>query len=369
MRNYKIVHIHSDVKFIYEIENYKFTNVRNTVLFLGDENSLLETYNKQCIVLAPKEENIPQILAHCHDADLIVLNYLSFNLQKLILKFPSDIKILWRFFGGEIYLRETKLVYSERTITERSRTNKHKSLESKIKTYIYKKIFYKDPFELAVKRVNFFGGVIDDEYVFLTSIGYKLPNFVQIPLNLSLPEMKSQKKTHTIIFGNSRNKGNNHLDILHLMDNRSFSNETKIKMFFSYGPEDKYTEEVRNQAKKISQIEIIENFLTKPEFIETYETAAAFIFNGFRQMALGNVFTAINCGVKVYLSERNIVYSWLSKNKIKVFSIENELSEDLENNNIFLTEKIAFQNQKNVEFLYKKHNIQNFHKTLKQILN
>ncbi len=238
----------------------------------------------------------------------------------------------------------------------------------KLKSYVYKKI-YKNPFDRALNRINYFAGVIDDEYTFLQSIGYNLPPFVQVPFNLSLPEITApKKKTSTIIFGNSKNKGNNHLDILHLFRNSSLPADLKIKILFSYGPEGTYTDVVRSQAIEIPQIDIIEEFLPKDQFALLYEQAAAFIFNGYRQMALGNIFTAICCGVKVYLSERNIVYSWLKRNKITVYSIESNLEIDLVNDDIYLPNDIYNLNITYLRVLFNRHSIRGFNARINEIL-
>ncbi len=366
-KKHKIVHIHSDAKFVYEVENYKLKDVESLIIFLGKEEELNETYRKACLPISPVEKNVQSILSICQNANLVVINYFSPYLQNLVLQLPENISILWRFFGGEIYVREPELIYSKLTLQQRS-IEKRDGLILKIKKFIYNKLYYKDPFDKALKRINFFAGVIDDEYQFLTSLGYKLPKFVQVPFNLSLPNAIDKVKTKTILFGNSKNKGNNHLDVLELLQNTTLQEEITIKMFFSYGPEGTYAKEVRAKANKLDRIELIENFLSKEQFNQLYEQAAALIFNGYRQMALGNIFTAINCGVKVYLSERNMVYHWLIKNGIQVYSIEKHLKGDLEVGDILLSKKAKQQNSISLSKLIAEMNLENFQLSVGNIL-
>jgi hypothetical protein len=64
--------------------------------------------------------------------------------------------------------------------------------------------------------------------------------------------------------------------------------------------------------------------------------AKAAVFNCYRQMAMGNIFEFLNSGIKIYLSNHNIIYQWLKDLGLKIFTIE-EFVSDLESDNLELS--------------------------------
>src|SRR5699024_621062 len=109
-----------------------------------------------------------------------------------------------------------------------------------------------------------------------------------------------------------------------------------------------YTEIVRKEAAKIpTQIKFRDQFLSRSDFKAVYQQSAALIINSYRQMALGNIFTALQTGTKIYLSEKNITYYWLKKNRFMISSIEKDLRKDISQNDLFLSATQASQNFNN----------------------
>lgn len=96
-------------------------------------------------------------------------------------------------------------------------------------------------------------------------------------------------------------------------------------MPFNYGEESSYSEAVLKAASKINGIHIINEFLTIEEYSSIFKKAYAFVFNAYRQMAMGNIFIALQNNVKVYLSTQNTAYYWLLREGFKVFPIDDFL--------------------------------------------
>ncbi len=99
---YKIIHIHSDHKFVHEIEKYACDSYENVLLFIGEKSELLGRYTTQTIFLSAVKENNSKIISKCNEADLVVINYLSPYLQELLIRLDPNIKILWRFWRGDL---------------------------------------------------------------------------------------------------------------------------------------------------------------------------------------------------------------------------------------------------------------------------
>lgn len=366
----KIIHIHSDAKFVHEIYNYQNKCFDNYLIFLGDVNRLSKTFADLLIILPVNSKDaFLKIKNLCETADIVILNNLEGVGIKLALSLNLKIKIIWRFYGWEIYSKEPKLIYSNKSLQTWKSYYEKLSITQKIKYSIYKLIYGKNTFKLAIDRIDYFMGVMDDEHTLLKSLGYNLPTFIQVPLTSFAPKELEFEKSNLIIFGNSRNRANNHLDVLEILNCINLPVDLEIKMFYSYGTTGSYSKVVKHEANNIAQIELLEDFLSKEEFDSIYQKAAALIFNGYRQMAMGNIFTALKMGVKVYLSEKNITFHWLIKNNIKVFSIEEQLKFDLETRNYFLTQEEKTTNAQSLSQLVKGKNIEEFNNKIFEISN
>ena len=68
------------------------------------------------------------------------------------------------------------------------------------------------------------------------------------------------------------------------------------------------------------------------------------IFAHERQQAMGNIYTALKMGCKVYLSETNKVFSYYKNLGVAVFSIQKDLNQ--ENINKPLTDEQIMNNKK-----------------------
>src|SRR5690606_10843771 len=115
-------------------------------------------------------------------------------------------------------------------------------------------------------------------------------------------------KMEEIIVGNSKHVWNNHLDVFRIIKKSKRFDNYKFNLFFNYGVDNDYTEKVRNEANQNSFV-LIEDFLDIQEFSRVYNTATALVINSYRQHALGNIFTAILNGSKVYLNKKSSTYT------------------------------------------------------------
>lgn len=365
-----LIHLHGDPKFISEVELYSTELFSNKLVFTGNPNDLSGEYKTKALSLSSQgKDRINELLQICKDANIVILNNLDALFVNIALALPKDVIIIWRFFGNEIYSNHPQLIFSERSLETWKAPIQKLSILNQVKHHVKELISTEDRFKLAMERVNYFMGIMDDEYEYLKSLGYKLPPFLQFPFNPIWAHNIIFKKDEQIIFGNSRNRANNHLNILDLFKNIELSPRLQIKMFFSYGSQGEYAEVVKENSQEISQIELIEEFLDQKRFQGIYVKSAALIFNGYRQMAMTNIITAVMTGVKIYLSERNVTYDWLNKIGVKVYSIESDLVKDLKEGQIYLNNDLTLSNMKNMVEFAQANSKEKFNKHLLEILS
>ena len=365
----KVIHIHTDHKFIVDTERYSGEIFDNEILILDTKNSYNKEYHNKAQFFDPKLENLNEILAVANTADALVIYNLDFFKSHIVNGVDKRIKIIWRFFGAELYSRKLHLYLSTKSrsyFISRLIKDKVKSIFPLF--FQNEKLFYR-----AIKRSDAITCVFKEEYEYLTRNWHHLPKHIPlslqgIPLTRDVDFELEYPKSNTLVIGNSRSNYNNHLDILEMVETCNLNKKINIKILFNYGTENAYTDKVREKATGIEKAALIDSFLPPHEFKNFYVPVAAFVNNSFRQFSLGNVILALHCGVKVYLNKKNPSYWWLKREGVYIYEIE-DLKNDLETGQIFLAKSEMAHNIKcygNLKNVYTK---TEFQLQIMQLLN
>ncbi|MEX0778698.1 MAG: hypothetical protein WD491_05335 [Balneolales bacterium] len=368
MAKRKVFHIHSDVKFIDDTIRFEGDVFDNTVVIIGKKSTYKGYYSENASYCESSPQALQNLVTICSQADLVVLYSLNTDKCFLANRLPDTVKIAWRFFGYELYSKRPSSVLSKSTNKYKKRYNI--GMFSFLKIYL-SKIKHFDKYiesRRAVNRIDCFLGLSDYEYDVLKLNWPNLPNFVQLPFLDREVNFIYEQKRNVIVIGNNRNRYNNHLDVLGIIsDSKNQLNYTYI-IFFSYGSYNIYTDAVRKAANKIKSVKFIERFLAKDDFTEVYTHASAFVMNGYRQMAMGNIFTAICNGLKVYLNEKNIIYHWLKKEGYNIYSIK-DFASDIENDNIKFTSEEMKYNIAQYHQMVKKYTVEDFQSKMHSLIS
>ena len=62
------------------------------------------------------------------------------------------------------------------------------------------------------------------------------------------------------------------------------------------------------------------------EYDEILNTCSYALFGHLRQQAIGNIITCIQKGIKIFLSEKGVMYSYFKEMGCSVYSLESDLS-------------------------------------------
>src|SRR5690554_2373186 len=175
----KVIHIHTDPKFIFTINKYSEEIFDNRLVYFGDIDKLQNRYKRYLVDLPiNNKKRYAKLKQECLKANIIMLyNLESFGI-KLALDLPLHIKIIWRFFGWELYSKHPKLIYSEKSLKTWKPTSSKMSIINRVKRRVWEIIYGNNSFEKAINRIDYFKGLMDSEYDLLLSLGYKLPPFV-----------------------------------------------------------------------------------------------------------------------------------------------------------------------------------------------
>lgn len=370
----KAIHIHTDLKFIYGTAKFEGKHFENHIVIIGNPDDYNGSYKKNALFFDSTPKSVHKIIELCTSADLVVLYDLDFIKCKIALGLPAKTKIAWRFFGYELYGRKLQLftsiltqqasVLNKTQLIKKFLNNIVNSIKNRLKWGFYLKF----NFEEVVNRVNLFMGLIQEEYDYLITRWPNLPIFVRLPIHLTdgcFSEFDLKEKY--IIVGNSRNLYNNHLDVIEIIDASEKQNQYKFLLLFNYGVESNYSYKVLDAVRGKKHFKVIDNFMPLHKLNELYQKTSAAVFNGYRQMALANIFLSLQNGVKIYLNNKSIVMQWLKNEGFIIYSID-DLAQDLENENIGLSIEEAKYNAEQFLKMGKSYTIDDFQRALYSLI-
>lgn len=374
MGKIEVVHIHTDTKFLNGTNLFDAPFFNNNVFLIDQENSYKEFFNREGVIVVRPEE-LNRIRTSAKKADVVVVYELDFIKTRIVLALPEQTKIIWRFFGYELYSKKKKDYVSAISFKydewERS-VEQEKFWKKILKNGYYQLRYGNHPdkiFQRAVKRIDFMIALSQEEYNEISSYWSYLPAFMKIPhkkrtdadflQDLSLKSFKKKK----IVIGNGRNSYNNHLDILQIVEKSSGPADYDFKLLFNYGSLGDYTRAVREFVQDKAHYELLEEFIAPNEFHKFYQDISALVINSYRQLASGNIIRAIENGTKVYLNTKNSYYKWLQNEGFVISTIE-DFQADLETGELGLSLDSARHNQECLRELGSKYSKENFQKAL-----
>jgi dTDP-N-acetylfucosamine:lipid II N-acetylfucosaminyltransferase len=346
MSQYKIIHLSKDEKCI-NSANWQFEKVypknNKFVISVPSESYKLKYVTKQenVIRLVKNLKNDRILLKELENSDLVVLHGLSYFNAKIVLQSSQKVRFLWLFFGAEIYNNKyahLKYVVGPKTLDAfpelESKMGAVKSfLSSVFKAGRYKPKDSGKTIILAAKKIENIGTTLLEDFELFKLKKYINPKakhfyFAYYPIEFIFKDVKDLKVNDTnILLGNSASTANNHLEIFEHLRNFNFENK-KIITPLSYGNK-KYANKIKVIGKNVFQdsFQPLLDFMPLKEYHLLLQQCGIVIMNHYRQQAVGVIFSMIWMGAKIYLDERNTVYSYLKRLGIHVFSIEKDLSQ------------------------------------------
>ncbi len=373
----KIANIVKDDKFIDGLfDSMALLNDKWENDYLLVRNSKPVTYkyikNADRIIFVPKDTFLDYLVDKKYDA--VFLHSLTCLPASIIPKIDKRIKVFWFSWGKDIYqspskkpvidcnLRKTetqkelnKLNKQKKSLT----TLKKKTIKDHLRQLKYKLLGSPEDKKIkdyynAIKRVDFYSGVLEFEYDLMKSVkGFKAKRvtFKYASLhNLENSGIAELYNGHNILIGNSAASTNNHLDIIPFLKKLNLG-ERNIILPLSYPNSINYIEDISNAYIQEfgKNTVLLKDFMPPQEYSNIVQSCSVAVFFMERQQALGNINMALRNGCKVFLSETNPVYSYYKNLGLKVFSVQRDLvqkeidsplsMEDIKNNRAILSKR------------------------------
>ena len=351
-----LVHIVYDDKFIddtYEVFNslnrkdlinrYVFisNNINHSFKYLKKVVSNIDIIREEDFLYYLEEKSINAIMLH------------GLNLINIIPQIKKHIKIFWFAWGFDIYSFPSDKPFIPLNLyrpltkknTESSFVNRLRVLHGKIVSFCKRKKIGK-----AISRIDYFSGVLPDEYQLMKNNScFKAKevvfNYFSTDALSSEDLNQAYCEGNSIQVGNSANPTNNHIDLYEVISKLNLC-DTKIYSFLSYSGSQDYIENVKKYGEKLfgNNYIAITDFLPLHEYENIVRKCNNVVMGHERQQAMGNIYTAIWAGCKVYLFETSVTYYCLKQLGFLVFTIEKDLTK--QNIQQDLTDKEKLYNRK-----------------------
>lgn len=260
-------------------------------------------------------------------------------------RIPKHVKVAWMFWGGEVYYDKnrflapvTKVIYDFR----RRVKNKRESVWH-LPIHLYQRIDY------------CLTGVQEEfEYVKQWAQAEQMRHiwYTYYSIEDTVGElMASRCNGQNVWICNSAAVENNVYDVVAAMmspSNRKLLKNRTVIMPLSYG-----TKWVRNSMLRIGPkvfpggFTPLLDFLPRPEYNRLMLSCSTMILFYYRPAGQGNIITALWLGMRVYLSEKSMIFTFFKRLGIVIFAFESDFSqfgceklldEDIQNNRRILLE-------------------------------
>ncbi len=366
----KIIHIHTDLKFISDSERFNGDLFLNEIIIINNIKTSKKNYKGNVIFYNYSPKSVRKIIERCKHADLVVLYDLDYLKSKIAISLPLNIKIAWRFFGHELYGRDIKNYLSELTqqsLELNSFQQKIKNLQKSVFSFLrnLKWGFNKNnDFSDVIKHIDYFMCYSREEYDFLLKKWTYIPEFIKLSISPTFKPIKDfLNKEKLIIIGNNRSSYNNNLDIIKIIKKSKNRFYYEFALLLNYGKESRYSDKIRSAIEGLEYFVGIYDFMTLDRFNQLYKRTCAAIFNGYRQMALGNIIRCFQFGVKLYLNKKNILMKWLRNEGFIIYDI-NDFIRDLESKNLSLNNSEIKHNAERLSKLINSYTVEDFQQAI-----
>lgn len=344
-----ILHFLTDSKFSeYVLKQFRSLSIVSKFVVVEADRELRHFEGFDDIhVVRPDSNEFKQLVNGLTGYKAVVLHGLFWPWEEYILEHvPKEVKVAWVFWGGEIYGRED-LRYSFLAPISKFLFKCHRLLR-----LLKKKGKALIPYEIPkalFRRVDFCLTDIPEEYQFATDylcngMAHLWYNYYSIEETLG-DAMFVSGSGDNILIGHSGTIEGNHLEVFRRIKKSSLQNR-RIVSPLSYG--DGW---VINLVSKVGERKYgkafypIMGFMPRIQYNEEISECNIVIMNHFRPQAMGNIITALWLGKRVYMSERSMQYHYLKSLGIVLFSIENDLSQDISSPGVSLSPDCISRNK------------------------
>lgn len=250
---------------------------------------------------------------------------------------PTNIPVIWWTYGADLYTaflykRGLNFFYSDPDRYSTAGVFAYPMIKflRLIKNRYYNRTYY----NVIIDRMTGFVPCIRPEYDLLRKNIKKEFDLIQIhPYGASYRFNGKFTFGKDIAVGHSASISDNHLYALKYLKRLNLK-DSELYLTLSYSNKvPRYTKRVDRKFKRKfkDKVHFIYDLMPKQEYIQSQFKYKMMILPSWRQEALDNIYTCLQIGIKLVLSEKSVVYEYLKQFGFIVYSIESLTQHDLDN--------------------------------------
>lgn len=342
-----VIHCVNDDKFIDNVINVHETlcpqDFQEEFIHLPykkiDNSDLKWIKNKDKIRILTPDRFIEYV--NTQDVSAIVMHCFTSIPVQYIHRIKSSIKVFWIAWGIDLYnvsaccppfIKLDNLYHSQ---TRKILNSNFPMFISSIKEHAKAKVNYCH-IRKAVNRIDYFSGIIPEEYEFMAKLSYfKAEKFEYTYFRMnSNPYCEANiadvpEPGLNLLIGNNCSPTNNHIDILEHISKFKLSGR-KIYTPLSYSGTPAYKRCVIEYGKDKFGDNFVPlmDFMPYNEYLSIINSCGVVILGCERQQAMGNVYSALWQGCKLFLSKTSLIYQFCINKGLTVFSMQDDFNEE-----------------------------------------
>jgi dTDP-N-acetylfucosamine:lipid II N-acetylfucosaminyltransferase len=327
--NIFIDYIISATESLHQIENNRFCIYLN-----GDDRHPKLAKSERIEYSNVQNHSFFNLLGNLEKYEKVFIHWMHGFSDEVALSLPLNTKLIWCFWGGDGLESESllKWVYQEKSYSL------FRKLERKKIEYNYK--FFREYYyhykmaklkvanhQQAMRRVNYFAHYLESDYEIVKSASNCSMNFVPFfyaPYEKIVKMDSDFNKGENILLGNSDTITNNHLEAIDLLSQVELGSR-KVICPLSYEKGD-YSKLIHEYGTKqlSSQFKSLINFMPLAEYNTILATVGYAVMNHNRSQALGNIYSLLYNGVKIFMSKDSTLYIYLKDCGFEIFCFQSD---------------------------------------------
>ncbi|GEO19534.1 TDP-N-acetylfucosamine:lipid II N-acetylfucosaminyltransferase [Cyclobacterium qasimii] len=328
-----IYHVLNNEKFTdWVINSFKRLGKGNDKFLLVSNNSSSQYFDDPSVEFISKKYFLNDFIPK--NEDIVIFYFLHLNNITFLLKRKNcKFRKIWIGYGADYYYyllneRSFHSLYLKITQELFYSFNGHYFLK-RIALTFYQKIFFLIKVMPALKTLNYFAPIIPNEFSIIKdkypSLKFDYLDFTFGDVSFLIQNSNFQNGEN-ILLGNSATFSCNHLDILESINHLKFSNKIVIPLSYGNGKYRDFLIDYIPKNYNNLNFEILGKFLPLNEYNQILNQCGFAIMPHLRQQGMGNIYSLLYSGTKLFLFKKNPVYNFLKDMGVYFHSIEELMS-------------------------------------------